>query len=524
MSRVTTLSRRSKQSWREWPLSDLLAMRDELRRMGSSGALEWQRRYESDPVGFVQNHLRFDAGEHPADYQLDALRSLVEHDRVALRGPRGLGKSSTAAWAILWWSLVWDGRTDWKIITTASVWRQLTSFLWPEVHKWAARVRDVPGRAGFSDNELMLTSLRLTTGEAQAIASNNAELMEGAHASKLLYIFDESKIIPRDVWDSVEGAFASGGGKWLALSTPGVPSGKFYEIMSGQAQGWHRIRVTMEEAVAAGRVDAEWVKARQSDWAETDPRYQQYVLGEFAADDEAGIIPLSWVEAAVSRWREWDDSGRDGKGVPAKVTGIAWDVGGGAEGGDASVIAIVYDYRYVGELIKIPTATDESVSTMELTGRIAQLLKMYSPEWAIGDGIGIGAGVIHRLRELGFNVHAFIAGASTNLKDRSGLMGYANCRAAGWYCLRDMLDPVDGVGIALPPDDELVGDLTAPQDGGVTSRGDRLVEKKDSIRRRLGRSTDCGDAVMQGLAGPLMMLLDRERTEVVYNPVRIGRY
>ena len=502
-------------------------MRDELRQMGSSGASEWQCRYEGDPAGFVQSYLRFDAGERPADYQLEALRALVEHDRVALRGPRGLGKSAAAAWAILWWALVWDGRMDWKVITTASVWRQLTAFLWPEIHKWARCLHDVPGRTGFSDNELMLTSLRLVTGEAQAIASDNAELMEGAHASRLLYIFDESKIIPQDIWDSVEGAFASGGGKWLALSTPGVPSGRFYEIMSGQVPGWHRIRVTVDEAIAAGRVDAEWVKARGRDWSESDPRYQQYVLGEFASDEIGGLIPLSWVEAAHNRWREWDDRGRTRPdGTPSVLTAIGWDVGGGAETGDASVIALVYDNLIVGDIIKIARAVDPSQNTMELAGRIQLYSAAQRPRWLVGDVIGIGAGVIHRLREMGCDAQPFAAGAATPVTDASGMLGYQNWRAAGWWTMRELLDPANKIPLALPPDDTLTGDLTAPQDAGLNSRGQRGVESKDNIRRRLGRSTDCADAVMHVLVGPILITADRQQNagRLVYEPILAGDF
>src|SRR3712207_7590283 len=35
-------------------------------------------------------------------------------------------------------------------------------------------------------------------------------------------------------------------------------------------------------------------------------------LGEFAAGDESGIIPLAWVEAANQRWHEWVEAGKPG--------------------------------------------------------------------------------------------------------------------------------------------------------------------------------------------------------------------
>ena len=50
--------------------------------------------------------------------------------------------------------------------------------------------------------------------------------------------------------------------------------------------------------------------------------------------------------------------------------------------------------------------------------------------------------------------------------------------------------------VALPPDDKLTGDLTAPH-WRVVSGGKIQVEAKEEIRKRLGRSTDDGDAVVQ---------------------------
>lgn len=59
-----------------------------------------------------------------------------------------------------------------------------------------------------------------------------------------------------------------------------------------------------------------------------------------------------------------------------------------------------------------------------------------------------------------------------------------------------MLDPSSGSEVCLPDDDMLLGDLSAPQ-WKVLSGGKIQVESKEEITRRLGRSTDDGDAVVQ---------------------------
>ena len=72
----------------------------------------------------------------------------------------------------------------------------------------------------------------------------------------------------------------------------------------------------------------------------------------------------------------------------------------------------------------------------------------------------------------------------------------ANCRSAAWWTMRTALDPSGDPDICLPDDEMLLGDLSAPQ-WTVTSSGRIQVESKDDIRKRLGRSTDDGDAVVQ---------------------------
>jgi hypothetical protein len=52
----------------------------------------------------------------------------------------------------------------------------------------------------------------------------------------------------------------------------------------------------------------------------------------------------------------------------------------------------------------------------------------------------------------------------------------------------------------LPMDRELLGDLTAPKWTNTTSGV--KIESKEDIKKRLGRSTDCGDAVAMAILMP----------------------
>jgi hypothetical protein len=77
----------------------------------------------------------------------------------------------------------------------------------------------------------------------------------------------------------------------------------------------------------------------------------------------------------------------------------------------------------------------------------------------------------------------------------------ANARSEAWWRFREELNPdrEGGSTIALPDDPELLADLAAPR-FDVKTGGGILVESKEEIRKRLGRSPDKGDSVVMCLA------------------------
>ncbi|MCW2538572.1 MAG: pas60 [Frankiales bacterium] len=459
-------------------------------------AIERHRFYD-DPVGFADACIRWPKRRGLTAYQREIIGAVPVHRKVAVRGPHGLGKTTTAAVTVLWFALTRDlSGVDWKIATTAGAWRQLEFYLWPEIKKWS-RLLDwaAVGCDPLSErSELLALNLKLGHGQAFAAASDNPALIEGVHADAVLYIFDESKAIVPATFDAAEGAFSGAGSNGLeafalAMSTPGEPNGRFFDIHSRRPglEDWHTRHVTVDEAIDAGRISSDWVEQRRKQWGAASAVFANRVLGEFHSSDEDGVVPLEWIEAANERWNLWDAAGRPT--VPGVRT-VGVDVA--RSGSDSTVMALL-DGVVVTELRR--TSRED---TMQTTGRVQGIVAATPGRTPIVDVIGVGGGVVDRLRELGISVTAFNASEGTSLTDRSGELGFINARSAAWWRLRELLDPAYGAMLALPPDDLLTGDLTAPH-WRVMSGGKIQIEGKDDIRKRIGRSPDSGDAVMQAV-------------------------
>lgn len=439
----------------------------------------------NDPNVWGRGQMR---GWDPAGYQEDILTKLATERKVSVIGPHGLGKTGVDALAVFWFASTREAAgIDWKVVTTAGAWRQLQRYLWPEIHKWSKHLRSPLWR-----NALLTTELKLQYGQAFAVASDDPANIEGAHADEILYIIDEAKNVPPDTWDAIEGAMSAGNAYCLANSTPGKAEGRLFEIHSKRKglEDWVTIHVTLDQAIAAGRISPEWAAKRKEQWGPTSPVYLNRVLGEFSTTDSDGVIPLAWVEAANERWEELK---QDGKLRSAPLDTVAADVAT-EEGVDKTIIGTKH-----GDVMTSMRKYDH-VDTMKTTGYVKMLVAGSSSRSrrnrpiAVIDMLGVGTGVVDRLREQKVKVDGFMGSSKAKYKDRTGELTFLNRRAEAYWGLRDLLNPAFDPVIALMPDDELLGDLTAPK-WDVTSTGHIKIEDKDDIRERLGRSTDAGDMV-----------------------------
>ena len=224
-----------------------------------------------------------------------------------------------------------------------------------------------------------------------------------------------------------------------------------------------------------------------------EPLRSQLLYGDFQIgfqDHAFQVIPTEWVYAAMQRRTKI----RQDPNVP--LTSLGVDV---ARGGEDQTIIVKVLGDWVDELIKqAGAATPDGNIVADYVAAEHQSNAIINI-----DSIGIGASPFDILNQRGFPVRGINAGERSEVRDKTGEFGFANKRAEMWWRLREILEPGSGRELVLPDDRELIGDLCAPR-WKPTSQGIQ-IESKDDIKKRLGRSTDCGDALVMALHEQIQM-------------------
>jgi hypothetical protein len=210
--------------------------------------------------------------------------------------------------------------------------------------------------------------------------------------------------------------------------------------------------------------------------------------GDFAAgieDHPYQVIPTAWIVAAQERWTPAPPKG-------APMTAIGVDVAQG--GGDDTVLAPRHDYWYA-ELIAEPGAKTPMPSD------VAALVVRHRRDRAaviVDCGGGYGAGVVERLADNSIAAVKFLGSAAGIGRTKCRTYGFANKRAMAHWRFREALDPDQpgGSPIQLPNDPGLRSDLAAAR-FEITTRNEIRIEDKEEIKKRIGRSPDKGDAVIE---------------------------
>lgn len=223
-----------------------------------------------------------------------------------------------------------------------------------------------------------------------------------------------------------------------------------------------------------------------------EPLRSQLRDGNFLAgvqDDLNQAIPTAWVREAQSRWTP-----QRRPGVPQCAIGV--DV---AQGGlDQTVIAIRYD-DWFAPLEAVPGS--ETPGGPDVAGKVLARRRDGSKVIVdLGGGWG-GDALSHIASNIGQeNASGYMGVKDSVRRTQDQQLRFTNIRTEAYWRLREALDPTQdgGAHLMLPPDKELLADLTAPTFETKSGKGGMVIqlEPKDKLVKRLGRSPDKGDAVV----------------------------
>lgn len=255
---------------------------------------------------------------------------------------------------------------------------------------------------------------------------------------------------------------------------------------------------------------------------------EAYREGRFDAglkDKPFQLIPTAWVRAAQDRWTE-----RPPAGVPQCA--LSADCTGG--GTDPMVISTRHDGWF-----DRPTIIQGHEIPAEMAGRAAAghvVAQRRDNSIMIVDMGGGYGGPLYEHLKMNFDrdgtieplVKPYKGSEASVRRTQDGSMGFNNRRTEALWKFREALDPgqAGGSPIMLYPGNILLGDLTACT--YEVRRGIIHAEDKITVCKRLGRSTNEGDAVtMCWTAGPIAStdgaLWDQMRKEMGKNTRTGGR-
>lgn len=399
-----------------------------------------------------------------------------------------------------------------KVAMTAPTGRQVMNIMVPEVRRLLRNAKVLPGRQVAGDIRTNYEEWFLTGFKA---SDDNTESWSGFHAVNTMFVVTEASGISETVYNAIEGNL-QGNSRLLIVFNPNVTTG--YAAKAMKAERFHKFRlnslnaenVVGKKMVIPGQVDYNWIKDKVAEWTtpiQTDDfnegegdfhwegrmyrpndLFRVKVLGMFPKVAEDVLIPYEWIEIANQHWQVMNET----NSCPPSDERLGVDVAG--MGRDVSVVL----HRF-GIYVKNIEAHQSGgrADHMHVAGMTVPVLKRKGT-LAFIDTIGEGAGVYSRLLELGYTnaISCKNSEGANGLSDITGVYSFANMRAYMYWAVRDWLNPANKTGACLPPNDKLLEEATEIK-WLFQSNGSIIIEKKDEIKKRLGRSTDYFDALAQ---------------------------
>ena len=364
-------------------------------------------------------------------------------------------------------------RPDANIKATANTKTQLQATLWRELALWHKR-------SLFTDwFDWMATSYRAKESPETWVANaipwsvNNAEAFAGMHGKHVAVFFDEASGIDDVIWETIEGAFTTG--EYIPLfvvaGNPTRSSGGFYRCFHDKNSPWKTFRVDSRTARMTNKAQLnEWVER----WGIDSNFSKVRIYGQFPTVGDIQFIPTYDIDRAMGA-----------RVHPVEDDYLVFGVDVARRGSDSSII---FPRR---SNVALPPKQYREPDLMRLASLVADEIDKQRPDTVFVDGNGLGAGLIDRLRQLGFQIIEVIG------QSRPIDLHYYNKRAECYGGLKEWLRS----DVSLPNDNELQEELVAIEYDMPKDR--ILLENKDDIRERLGRSPDKADALALTFAEPV---------------------
>ena len=450
--------------------------------------------YAADnPLGFdLRRFLVTELGLVPYpkfDTMVEGLTSHVYNEWI---GANSTGKTQLAAGVAVALGVV----AGWLVLVTAPREHQLKHNFMRKVFAAGERAR-LPGEFG-------TLGWRLTRGDEAGILGFTSDAVSryGGYHSPVgtCVILDEAQGIEgAEAWEGLRGAMMGAGvRRWLSLGNPLFAQGRFREVAG--LPHYHVVRIAAADSpnviegrtVIPGLIGVTDIEETARDFGIGSNYYRSRILAEFPTQNEEALFDRRWLDAAAERWAT--------EPHPSDETETILSVDPARYGADETAVCIRRGVHVLA------FAAWHHSDTMETIGKLRVLGEQYrvTPYWAQGgnpnraikargrvivDAIGLGAGVLDRLREVGYRIEEYNSG----FKATVALPGiqFANRRAQSFWHLATELQRGR---IALPADEKLFDELLQVK-ARSNSVGKVLLESKDDLRARLGRSPDRADAL-----------------------------
>lgn len=430
-----------------------------------------------DPVKWVH-----DRGDFLWSKQREIMESVRDNRFTAVPSCHGTGKSFIGSEVVAWWL---DTHPDAFVVTSAPSSHQVKAILWREIRRRKAK-GGLPGI--ISDAEVPTWKIN---GELVAFGRKPADyvdedkaatVFQGIHALHVLVVLDEAAGIPGWLWTAAETLVTNERSRILAIGNPTDPSSEFEKVCR-PGSGWNVIQIGYADTPAfTGEfvpaylldllISKLWVRERRRRWGRGSPLFIARVLGKFPDVTEDTMFSPALIRQCQEVELPGDERGRYGADIA--------DMG--------SDLTTVYANRG-GRIRRVKHWGKKD--PMQTAGRIARILDA-GPRGmpVVVDSIGVGSGVVARLKERNYPVIPFGAGEAPRDKKK-----FKNKRSEQWWMMREL---AEDMALDLPPDgedDDLIAQIGAIK-FDFDSAGRVVLEPKAKTAKRVGASPDFGDAAM----------------------------